>query len=221
VDKVSAANAAGQHMADRVFAQVAERRRSPRDDLLSALIQAEEEGDRLSEIELLATVLLLYIAGHETTVNLIGNGLLALLRHPDQRRAWIDDPSLDANAVDELLRFDSPVQVSGRFPLDDVELGGVTMAKGETVLTILAAANHDPDVFAEPERLDLRRANAGRHMAFGGGAHYCLGANLARAEAQVALGTIVRRLPTIELAGEPVWRDTFTLRGLTQLPIAW
>jgi pimeloyl-[acyl-carrier protein] synthase len=196
------------------------RRRSLRDDLLSALIEAEEGGDRLTEEELLGTALFLLIAGHETTVNLIGNGTLALLQHRDQLDRLRDDPSLDRHAVEELLRFDSPVQLTQRITLDEYRLGDVTIPKGQNLVPLLGAANRDPAEFDDPDRLDLGRENANRHVAFGGGHHFCLGAALARLEGAAAIGTLVRRFPAIELAGEPVRRTTFTLRGLEHLPVS-
>jgi cytochrome P450 len=203
------------------FAELIERRRrSLSDDLLSALIEAEEGGDRLTEEELLGTGLFLLIAGHETTVNLIGNGTLALLQHRDQLERLRDDPSLDRRGVEELLRFDSPVQLTQRITLDDYDVGDVTIPKGQNLIPLLGAANHDPDEFEEPDHLDLGRENANRHLAFGGGHHFCLGASLARLEGAVAIGTLVRRFPDIELAGDPVRKTTFTLRGLTHLPVA-
>ena len=203
------------------FADLIERRRqSLRDDLLSALIEAEDGGDRLSEEELLGTALFLLIAGHETTVNLIGNGTLALLQHRHQLERLRDDPSLDRNAVEELLRFDSPVQLTQRITLDDYEVGDVTIPKGQALIPLLGAANRDPAEFEEPDRLDLGRENANRNVAFGGGHHFCLGASLARLEGVVAIGTLVRRFPDITLAGAPERRTTFTLRGLEHLPVA-
>jgi cytochrome P450 len=174
----------------------------------------------LSERELLATCILLYVAGHETTVNLIGNGLLALLRHPGERRRLQDDPSLLPAAIEELLRYDGPVQRTGRMAASDVEIGGVSIPKGSLVLGLLGAANRDPAHFAEPDRLDLGRDEP-RHLAFGSGIHYCLGAPLARLEAQVAIGTLLRRFPALALAEErPSWRPSSTLRGLDALPVA-
>ena len=203
------------------FADLIERRRrSLRDDLLSALIEAEEGGDRLSEEELLGTALFLLIAGHETTVNLVGNGTLALLQHRDQLERLRDDPSLDRHAVEELLRFDSPVQLTQRITMDEYEVGDVTIPKGQALIPLLGAANRDPAEFEEPDRLDLGRDNASRNVAFGGGHHFCLGASLARLEGAVAMGTLVRRFPDIQLAGEPERRTTFTLRGLEHLAVA-
>jgi cytochrome P450 len=195
------------------------RRREPGDDLLTGLIAAEEGGDRLSENELLATGLFLLIAGHETTVNLIGNGTLALLRNRDQFDRLRANPALDHNAIEELLRYDSPVTFTQRITLEEYQLGDVTIPARQQVIPILAAANHDPAVFAEPDRLDLGRENANRHLAFGGGHHFCLGAALARLEGEVAIPALVRRFPNLELAGTPERRDTFTLRGLKHLPV--
>jgi cytochrome P450 len=203
------------------FTQLIERRRgSLRDDLLSALIEAEEGGDRLSEEELLGTALFLLVAGHETTVNLIGNGTLALLQHRDQLERLRGDPSLDRHAVEELLRFDSPVQLTQRITLDEYAVAGVTIPKGQNLVPLLGAANRDPAEFTEPDRLDLARENANRNVAFGGGHHFCLGASLARLEGAVAIGTLVRRFPDIELSATPERRTTFTLRGLEHLPVS-
>ncbi len=212
--------AAGNAFLEYFTDLIERRRRSLRDDLLSALIEAEEGGERLTEEELLGTALFLLIAGHETTVNLIGNGTLALLRHRDQLERLRDDPDLDRQAVEELLRFDSPVQLTQRITLDDYDVGDVTIPKGQNLIPLLGAANRDPAEFDEPDRLDLGRANANRHLAFGGGHHFCLGASLARLEGAVAIGALVRRFPTIELAGDPVRKTTFTLRGLEHLPVA-
>jgi cytochrome P450 len=213
-------NAAGDAFLEYFADLIDRRRRSLRDDLLSALIEAEEGGDRLSEEELLGTALFLLIAGHETTVNLIGNGTLALLQHRDQLERLRDDPSLDRHAIEELLRFDSPVQLTQRITLDEYHVGDVTIPKGQNLVPLLGAANRDPEEFDQPDRLDLGRENANRNVAFGGGHHFCLGAALARLEGAVAIGTLVRRFPDIELAGEPVRRTTFTLRGLEHLPVA-
>jgi cytochrome P450 len=212
-------NAAAEAFLEYFETLIERRRRDPGEDLLSALIAAEEGGDRLSETELLATGLFLLIAGHETTVNLIGNGTLALLRNRDELEHLRADPDLDQNAIEELLRFDSPVTFTQRITLEEYQLGDVTIPARQQVIPILAAANHDPTAFAEPDRLDLGRENANRHLAFGGGHHFCLGAALARLEGQVAIPTLVRRFPNMELDGTPERRDTFTLRGLTHLPV--
>jgi cytochrome P450 len=199
---------------------IAERRRAPQDDLLSALVAAEDEGDRLTEQELLSTCTLLLVAGHETTVNLIANGALALLRHPDQLRRLREDPSVDRSAVDELLRFDAPVQMTGRVALEDIELDGATLEKGTFGLLLLASANRDPAAFPAPDRLDLGRTD-NHHLSFGFGTHFCLGAPLARLEGEVALTTLVRRCPDLALATDtPRYKDNLILRGLEALPLS-
>jgi cytochrome P450 len=181
-------------------------------------VAAEEAGDRLDATELLTTVILLLTAGHETTMNLIGNGLLALLRNPDQLQLLRARPELMPSAVEELLRYDSPVRLTARTALADATVAGQTVRAGEQVLAMLDAANHDPAVFASPESLDVTR-DAHRHVAFGAGAHFCLGAALARAEAQVAL-TALLALPDLELAvDEPEWRPLVALHGLRSLPV--
>jgi cytochrome P450 len=197
------------------------KRANPADDLLTELIHAEEDGHSLSAEELQDQVALLFVAGHETTVNLIGNGSLALLRNRDQLELLRDDPSLDANAVDELLRYDSPVQFSRRIVLQDHRIGDAEIAAGSFVLTCLGSANHDPAVFGDDaDELDLRRGNPGRHLSFGSGVHHCLGASLARLEAQVALGTLVRRFDSLDLATDaPAWNNRIVLRGLDTLPV--
>ena len=199
------------------------RRRQPGSDLTTQLVQAEEDGSKLSNEELTANIMLLFGAGHETTVNLIGNGLLALHRHPDQLRLLTSDPWRAANAVDELLRYDSSVQVTGRTTLEDVDdIGGIPLAKGQSVLCLLGAANRDPAIYPNPDRLDITRTNI-RPLSFGGGIHYCLGAQLARIECEIAIGTLLRRLPNLRLddTDHPDWRQTFVLRGLNKLPASW
>jgi cytochrome P450 len=219
-DVVARANAAALALTEYFRQLVDARRQQPRDDLLSALVAAEEGGLRLSEEELLATCVLLFFAGHETTVNLIGNGMFALLRHPDQLATLRAEPALIGSAIEELLRYDGPVQRTGRVALADVEIGGSVIRRGERVSVLLGAANRDPDRFAEPDRLDIARGD-NHHLAFGGGIHYCLGAPLARVEAQVAIETLLRRLPGLGLRTDtPTWRDNLVLRGLTALPLA-
>ncbi len=206
-------------MADYFRGLIAERRRRPGPDLLSGLVEAEEAGDRLTEDELLATCVLLYVAGHETTVNLVGNGLLALLRHPAEWQHLRDDPALLPGAVEELLRYDGPVQRVGRIAAGDAEIGGAAIPSGTLVVGLLGAANRDPAQFADPDRLDVTRAEP-RHLAFGSGIHYCLGAPLARLEAQVAIGTLLRRFPALTLAvARQTWRPSSTLRGLEALQV--
>jgi cytochrome P450 len=215
-----AADEAGGRIGAYVLAVIDERRRNPGDDVLSALLDAEESGDRLSPAELLAFVTLLYVAGHETTVNLIGNGVLALLRHPDELQRWRSSPGIASNAIDELLRYDGPVQLTVRVPIVPVRYDDVDVQPGTIVNVLLGAANHDPAMFADPHVLRLDRPNANRHLAFAGGIHYCLGAALARLEAEVAIGSLIRRFSSIELTSEPRWRDRLTIRGIDRLPLA-
>jgi cytochrome P450 len=200
------------------------RRKNPADDLITQLVQAEEAGDKLTNEELTANIILLFGAGHETTVNLIGNGLLALHRNPDQLALLKAKPELIGNAIEEFLRYDSSVQMTGRVALEDIEdLGGKRIPKGESVLCLLGSANHDPAVYPDhPERLDITRPNV-KPLSFGGGIHFCLGAQLARIEAEVAISTLLRRLPELRLddAENPEWRPTFVLRGLKRLPASW
>jgi len=200
---------------------VANRRRQPGEDLLSALIAARDGGDRLTENELMSTCVLLLVAGHETTANLIGNGTLALLRHPEELRKLWEEPALIVSAVEELLRYDSPVAGAQRITREDVELAGKTIPAGHDVIIGISSANRDPDRFADPDRLDITRED-NKHLAFSGGPHFCLGATLARLEGQVALHTLVQRFPKLRLgAEEPEWRDTITLRGLRTLPVSF
>jgi cytochrome P450 PksS len=201
---------------------IAARRADPKDDLLSSLVQAEETGERLNDEELLAMVFLLLIAGHETTVNLIGNGMLALLQHPDQMERLRADPSLLKSSVEELLRYESPLETATeRYAREDVLLAGVTIPRGSLVLAVLASANRDERQFDQPDTLDLSR-EPNRHLAFGLGIHYCLGAPLARLEGQIAIDTLLRRIPRLRLAVAPRalrWRSGLVLRGLASLPV--
>jgi hypothetical protein len=185
-------------------------------------VQAEDGGDRLSTIELRANVRLLFGAGHETTVNLIGNGLWSLLSHPDQWQLLRDDPSLIPNAIEEILRFESPVQAVARTVAEPLELHGVTLEKRELVVGLLGAANRDPEAFEDPDRLDITRKDV-KSLAFGGGIHFCLGAQLARIEAAVVFETILQRIPDLRLLepDRPKRRPSFALRGVTELPVAW
>jgi cytochrome P450 len=216
---------AGNAMAAMYFKQLFElRRKHPGDDLTTQLVQAEEGGSKLSNEELTANIILLFGAGHETTVNLIGNGLLALHRNPDQLALLKANPGLITNAIEEFLRYDSSVQLTGRVALEDIEdLGGRRIPRGESVLCLLGSANHDPAVYPDrPERLDITRPNV-KPLSFGGGIHFCLGAQLARIEAEIAISTLLRRLPDLRLddAENPEWRPTFVLRGLKRLPASW
>jgi cytochrome P450 len=198
------------------------RRREPGDDLTTKLVQAEEQGDKLTNEELTANIILLFGAGHETTVNLIGNGLLALHCNPDQLKLLRENPLLAPNAIEELLRYDSSVQGTGRTALEDVEVGGTAIRKGEAVFCLLGAANRDPAVYPDPDRLDITRTNI-RPLPFGGGIHFCLGAQLARIEAEIAIATLLRRIPnlTLDNTKHPEWRQSFVLRGLMRLPASW
>jgi pimeloyl-[acyl-carrier protein] synthase len=214
---------------ERAFAEVSEymlpifadRRRTPRDDLISGLVAVEEQGQHLSETELLSLTMLILGAGHETTTNLIANAVLALLRHPDERRRLQDDPSISASAVEEFLRYDSPVQTTDRVATSDCEVAGMPVRRGIVVGLLLGAANRDPAHFADPDRLDLTRAD-NRHLSFGHGAHFCLGAALARLEAQIALVTLLRRCPDLDGDRTPrEWKRSIVLRGPIALHVRW
>ncbi|HYO64575.1 MAG TPA: cytochrome P450 [Archangium sp.] len=198
------------------------RREQPREDLLTALVQAEEQGDRLSEDELISMIFLLLLAGHETTVNLIGNGTLALLQHPEQLQKLRENPELIGSAVEELLRYSNPVeQPSPRFAREDIHLEGHVIPRGATVMPLLASANRDESAFENADTLDITR-KPNRHVAFGLGAHYCLGAPLARLEGTIALQHLVRRFPQMKLAvpeEQLRWRNSVGLRGLKALPL--
>ena len=212
-------------MTEMYFQQLFElRRKNPGDDLTTQLVQAEEDGSKLSNEELTANIVLLFGAGHETTVNLIGNGLLALHRNPDQLALLKANPGLITNAIEEFLRYDSSVQMTGRVALEDIDdLGGKKIPKGESVICLLGSANHDPAVYPDrPDSLDITRPKI-RPLSFGGGIHLCLGAQLARIEAEVAIATLLRRLPDLRLddAENPEWRPSFVLRGLKQVPASW
>ena len=201
---------------------VKSRRKHPRDDLSSALVQAHEANQGLSDSELLSMIFLLIIAGHETTVNLIGNGMLALLEHPDQLEKLRADPKLIKTAIEELLRFAAPVETATeRFALEDIELHGVRIAKGESVFAVIASANRDERQFSNPDALDITR-DPNKHVSFGQGIHFCLGASLARLEAQVAVSMLLERTSELRLAVGPealVWRQGMVLRGLKALPV--
>ncbi len=223
-EEIGKGNAANM-MAQMYFQQLFElRRRSPADDLTTQLVQAEEDGNKLTNEELTANIILLFGAGHETTVNLIGNGLLALHRNPDQLALLKARPDLITNAIEEFLRYDSSVQMTGRVTLEEIDdLGGKRIPKGESVLCLLGSANHDPAVYPDrPDRLDITRPNV-RPLSFGGGIHFCLGAQLARIEAEIAIATLLRRLPDLRIddVESPAWRPTFVLRGLRHLSASW
>jgi cytochrome P450 len=195
------------------------RREDPKDDLMSRLLEAEEEGDRLTTPEVMSILQLLLVAGNETTTNLIGNGLLALMRNPDQLELLQRNPDLVEGAIDELLRYDGPVQATSRIALEDVEIGGRTVRKGQNAFVVLGAANRDPERFADPDRLDVTR-NPEEHVSFGHGRHFCLGSNLARLEARYAIRGVIERFPNLKLAtDEIVWRKNIILHGITSLPV--
>ncbi len=200
------------------------KRAHPGNDLTSNLVQVEENGDALSENELISMTFLLIVAGHETTVNLIGNGTLALLQHPDQMQLLQHDPTLIPTAVEELLRFTAPVNLSDeRWANEDIPMHGKVIHKGDMVYASLAGANTDPQQFHHPDTLDITRQE-NQHLAFGKGIHYCLGAPLARLEGQIAFGTLIQRLPNLRLASDPaqlLWNNNPMLRGLKSLPVTF
>ena len=219
-EEVDEAISGGVYMDEYLGEAIAHKRKHPKDDLLTALIEAEEEEDRLSEDELRSMTGLLFIAGHETTVNLIGNGTHALLNNPDQLQIIREDESVDGTMVDELLRYDSPVQNSGRTLTQDTIIGGIEIAAGETILTSLGSANHD-EIFWGPtaSELDVRRKDASRHLSFGNGIHHCLGAALARMEGEIAVANLVRRFPDLDFNGEPTYNGRVILRGRETFPV--
>jgi cytochrome P450 len=219
-EQVDAAIAGGDHMDAYLRNAIAWKRREPADDLHSDLVAVEADGDRMDADELLAMTNLLFVAGHETTVNLIGNGTHALLRHPDQLSQVRNDESVDDTVADELLRYDSPVQTSGRRMMHDVEVGGVEVPAGEMVLTALGSANRDPRFWGDTaDQLDVTRADANRHVSFGSGVHHCLGAALARMEGEIAVTRLVRRFPDLALAAEPTYNARIILRGREAMPV--
>jgi pimeloyl-[acyl-carrier protein] synthase len=211
-DDLNAGLFAAMQLIQYLNALFEERRAAPQDDLVSALLAVEEEGDRLSESELGAIVLLLFVAGHETTMNLIGNGTVALLRHRSQWDRLVADPALAPNAVEELLRFDGPVHATQRIATEDARVGEVDVERGQSVICHLAAANRDPARFDDPDGLDIGRQDI-QHLTFSHGIHYCLGAALARLEGQEVFKALPQRFPGLDLAEEPVHRDHFVLRG--------
>jgi cytochrome P450 len=224
--KAAAARAQAQRDALSAYLRdlIEVRRKDPGADLVSALIRAEEDGSKLSRDELLAMVNILLVAGHETTVNLIANGMLALFQHPEQLEALKKDPSLIKTAVEEFLRFNGPAeQAAFRFAREDLELGGARIAKGEILFVCLASANHDGAQFTKPDEFQIARAE-NKHVGFGFGIHYCVGAPLARMEGQIAIATLLRRLPDIRLAVPPeslAWRPGLMLRGPSRLPVVF
>jgi cytochrome P450 len=218
---VRAIAAADSELVEIAAEMIAWKRRNPADDLLTALINAEDGGDVLNDDELIAQTLLLYIAGHETTVNLISGGTLALLRHPDQLARLRENPDLAGNAVEELLRYDSPVQASRRVTLQPVTIGGHEVPAGAFVMASLGSANRDESYWgADAAELRLDRENARQHVSFGAGPHHCLGASLARLEATIALSHLVTRFPGLAMDGEVIWNGRINLRGPARLPVS-
>jgi cytochrome P450 len=201
--------------------QIARKRRAPADDVLTVLVHAEEDGDRLSPDELVAQLVTLYVAGHEPTTAVIGSGLLALLAHPDQLDRLRAEPGLTGHGVHELLRYDGPNQFVRRIAVEPMTIAGRTIAPGDVLYPCIGAANRDPERWDEPDRVRVDRPDAARHLQFGAGIHACLGAHLARLQAEVALGALVTRLDDIALAGPPTWNDRMVLRGPQALPITF
>jgi cytochrome P450 len=218
-DRVARVAASVRDMTDYFRAAIRRQETDPREGLVLSLVQAEVNGIRLNEEEIIANCILTMIGGQETSTNLIGSGLLTLLRHPGQMRMLLGDPSLISSAVEELLRFESPIQHTARVAHEDFSLGGKLIRRGQSVVAVLAAGNRDPERFSNPDVLDLKRGDKG-HLAFGWAAHFCFGAPLARMEGQIAFGTLLRRLKNLALASEDfVWRENLGLRGLSGLPV--
>ncbi len=209
---------AREEFANYLSGLIAERRKRPGEDLLSALVSVRDSRDVLSEEELIATSILLLVAGHETTTNLLGNGSNALMRHPDQLNLLRQDTALTERAVEEFLRYDSPVQLTARIALENAAINNHKIEKGSMVLILIGAANRDPRTYRNPDQLDITREIT-RHLAFGQGIHFCLGAPLARLEAQIAFKALLRRFDTITPAGDALWKENTVLRGIAKLPI--
>jgi pimeloyl-[acyl-carrier protein] synthase len=219
IEAMQRGNAAIQKFIDYFRDLITERRSQPQKDLLSALIAVHDEGEQLNELELVTNCILLLVAGHETTMNLIGNGMLALLRHREQLTKLHDDPTLIGSAVEELLRYESPVQFFGRTANEDVTIGGKILKRGQGIFILPGAINRDPVQFSEPDQLDLSRSD-NPHLAFGYGIHFCLGAPLARIEGEIAIRTLVQRLPNLRLCDDLIqWREVIAVRGLKSLTV--
>ena len=218
LDELKASTAAFTEMGEYFSQLLNERKKKPRDDLMSALIAVEESGDRITEPEVVSTIILLFAAGMETTQNLIGNGLGALFDNPDQMEFLWNDANLVETAIEEMLRFDSPVQLDGRTALEDAEISGIPLPKGSNIVTLIGAANRDPDRFKQPDDFLIKR-NEGPPLSFASGIHYCLGANLARTEGEEMFAGLIRRFKKIEQAGELKQRGRLTLRGYETVPV--
>jgi cytochrome P450 len=217
-DDARAAITASQEFSEYLRQLSRERRREPREDLISALTQVVEEGEKLTEQELIGTCVLLLNAGHEASVNVTGNGWWSLFRHPAQLALIREDHSLVPRAVEELMRHDTPLQMFERWVLEDVEIHGQKVARGQELALLFGSANHDPEVFDRPDDLEVTREH-NPHMSFGAGIHFCLGAPLARVELQVSFATLLRRLPAMELVEEPEWKPNYIIRGLKELRV--
>jgi cytochrome P450 len=218
-ETIAAAEAASNTMNRYFRSLIAERRNRPSDDLIGGLIGVRDGGDRLSEDELVATIVLLFAAGFETTTNLIGNGMISLLRNPDQMRLLRDDPTRGHGAVEEMLRYEGSVQLDARTALEDADIAGHHIDAGQVVLTLLGAANRDPDRYHDPDRFDITRTGT-QHLSFAAGIHYCLGAPLARLEGEVVFERLLARFPDIAGDTTPIWRPSLTLRGLETLQVS-
>ncbi len=218
-DRVERVTASVRDMTDYFRAAVRQQETDPHEGLINSLVKAQVDGNRLTEEEIIANSILTMIGGQETSTNLIGSGLLTLLRHPCQMQMLLDDPSVIPLAVEELLRYESPIQHTARVAHEDFMLGGKLIRRGQSVVAMLAAGNRDPERFPDPDVLDLKRGDKG-HLAFGWAAHFCFGAPLARIEGQIAFGTLLRRLKNLELESDDfTWRENFGLRGLSCLPV--
>lgn len=220
VDRVLAGGESMMRISERFVDVLEDRREKPRTDLISELIQAQAEGRASDSFEIIFMCVLLVTVGYETTMNHLGNGVFSLLSNMDQFERLRAEPEIISPAVDELLRYEAPVQVTSRVAIDDIEVAGTTIAAGEQVVVLLGGANRDPAEFPDPDRLDLTRENAGKHLTFVHGPHYCLGAALAKAEGEIMFGTLARRFPALRLAEPHEWRDTAILRSLSSLPLA-
>lgn len=217
-EELARADAAGEEITGYVLDLIAKRRAEPQDDLLSGMIQASDGDDSLTEEEIVVNTLLIYAAGFETTTHLLGNTVRQLVAHPDQHQLLRDDRSLIPRAIEEVLRYDPPVQMDGRYVFDDIEIGGVTIPAGSGTIALIGAVNRDPELVDDPERFDITRTDT-QVLSFGSGIHFCLGASLARLEGQALLGRLLDRYDTWEIVGEPAWRKRFTLRGVETLPV--